>query len=154
MTGVGPNLNTQILEYSSSANDLRPHTQQHRWPARKPSTSEGSRNGIIYRRAPHPPIFRPLGGPARSLNINESVYTKAWGILLMLSFRGAINVAQFSGLAIMKMRRADFIGNSPQTTVPGIHDKGKAAGQRSRQTSPTTVRSISKHIEKSPINVS
>ena len=65
----------------------------------------------------------------------------------MLSFRGAINVAHFSVLAIMKMRRADFIGNIPQTTVPGIHVKAKAAGQRSRQTSPTTVRSVSKNVE-------
>ena len=63
----------------------------------------------------------PLGGPARNLNINKIFYIKSWGFLLMLHFRGVINVALFSVLAIVKFKRVDFVGNNPRTTVPETH---------------------------------
>ena len=39
----------------------------------------------------------------------------------MLHFRGVINVALFSVLAIVKFKRVDFVGNNPRTTVPETH---------------------------------
>ena len=95
----------------------------------------------------------PLGGPARNPNIIKIVYIKSWGILLMLRIRGAINVALFSVLAIVKFKRGDFVGNNPRTTVPETHHQGGAARQRSMQTKPTALRTISEHVIKSLINV-
>ena len=71
----------------------------------------------------NPPLPTPSAGRPRILNINEIVYIKRLGILIMLPFRGAINVALFSVLAIVKNWRVDFIGNRPQTSVPGVHDQ-------------------------------
>ena len=48
----------------------------------------------------------------------------------------------------------DFVGNSPRTTVPETHHQGGAARQRSMQTKPTSLRTISKNVQKSVINVS
>ena len=62
----------------------------------------------------------------------------------MLRIRGAINVALFSVLAIVKFKRGDFVGNNPRTTVPETHHQGGAARQRSMQTKPKTLRTISK----------
>ena len=61
----------------------------------------------------------------------------------MLYFRGVINVAQFSVLAIVKFRMTVSSENSSPTTMPGTHDKGNAAWQQSRQTRPATARTIS-----------
>ena len=72
----------------------------------------------------------------------------------MLHIRGVINVALCWVLANVKIKRVDFIGQKPQTTVPGTHDQGEAGRQRSRQTEETTVQIISKNVSKSAINVS
>ena len=103
MTGVYPKLSTYFWTIFSFAGDLWAHPQPPRWLAGQQTTSRGNRNGIIYTRAVQPPFADPLGGPARSLNINEIVYMKTCRILLMLHFRGVINVGQFSVLAIVKI---------------------------------------------------
>ena len=72
----------------------------------------------------------------------------------MLHFRGAINVALFSVLAIVKFKRGVFVGNNPRRTVPETNHQGEAASQRSMQTKPTTLRTISENEKKPPINVS
>ena len=72
----------------------------------------------------------------------------------MLHFRGVINVALFSVLAIVKFKKGEFVGNNPQATVPETHRQGEAARQRSMQTKPTTLRAISESVKKSAINVS
>ena len=72
----------------------------------------------------------------------------------MLHIRGVINVALFSVLAIVKFKRGDFVGNNPRTTVPETQHQGGAARQRSMQTKPTTLRTISNKRLKSAINVS
>ena len=105
----------------SFADDLWAHPQQHRWLARQQATSKSGRHGSVHTIALQTHFADPLGGPARNPNINEIVYIKSWGFLLMLHFRGVINVALFSVLAIVKFKRVDFVGNNPRTTVPETH---------------------------------
>ena len=121
MIGVYPNWKTCFWIHFSFAVDLWAHPQQHRWVARQQATSKSSRHGSVHTVALQTHLADPLGGPARNLNINELVYIKSWGFLLMLHFRGAIHVALFSVLAIVKFKRADFVGNNPQTTVRETH---------------------------------
>ena len=106
--------------------------------AKEPSTQELRK----------PPLPTPSAGVARIPSINEIFYIKSWAISLMLEIRGAINVGQFSALANVNFWRGDLTGNSPQTTVPGIHGQGNTAGQQSKQTKPTTATAISKCIKK------
>ena len=120
------------------ANDLWAHPQQHHRLAVHQSTSTCSRHEIIRTRVLQPPLPTPSAGRPRILNINKIVYIKSWGILIMLAFRGAIHVALFSVLAIVNNRSVDFIGNRPQTSVPGVHGQRTRAGQRPMQTKPTT----------------
>ena len=125
-----------MIRYSF-ANDLRAHPKQDRWPARRQTTSGGGRHEIIYTRALKPPFADTLGGQARNLNINEILYTKSCGILLMLYFCGVINVAQFWVLANVKFRkvissettsRRQCLGYTTNEKQPG-NDRGR----RSRQ---------------------
>ena len=44
-----------------------------------------------------------------------------------MHFRGVINVALFSVLAIVKFKRGDFVGNNPRTTVPETPRRGGQA---------------------------
>ena len=154
MIGVYPNWKTFLGICFSFADDLWAHPQQHRWLARQQSTSKSIRHGSVHTVALQTHFADPLGGPARNLNINEIVYIKSWGFLLMLHFRGVINVALFSVLAIVKFKKVDFVGNSTRTTVPETHHQGEAARQRSMRKKPTTPRAISESVNKSPINVS
>ena len=130
-----PKNDAEFLIHFSFSNDLWAHPQQHHLPAGQPATSQGSRQGTVHTRALR---------VARTPNINEIVYIKSWAISLMLEIRGVINVGQFSALANVNFWRGDFTGNSPQTTVPGIHDQGNTAGQQSKRTKPTTATAISK----------
>ena len=66
----------------------------------------------------------------------------------MLHVRGVINVALFSVLAIVKFKRGVFVGNNQRRTVPETHHQGEAASQRSMQTKPTTLRTISENVLK------
>ena len=154
MIGVYPNWKTCLGICFSFADDLWAHPQQHRWLARQQSTSKSIRHGSVHTVALQTHFADPLGGPARNPNINEIVYIKSWGFLLMLHIRGVINVALFSVLAIVKFKKVDFVGNSTRTTVPETHHQGEAARQRSMQKKPTTPRAISESVNKSPINVS
>ena len=131
MIGVYPSWKTFFGIHFSFADDLWAHPQQHRWLARQQATSKSLRHGSVHTVALQTHFADPLGGPARNLNINEIVYIKSWGFLLMLHFRGVINVALFSVLAIVKFKRVDFVGNRPRTTVPEAHHQGEAARQRS-----------------------
>ena len=56
----------------------------------------------------NPPLPTPSAGRPRILNINEIGYIKSWVILIMLAFRGAINVVLFSVLAIVKKSECRF----------------------------------------------
>ena len=153
MIGVYPTWKTLFWIHFSFADDLWAHPQQHRWLARQQATSKSIRHGNVHTVALQTHFADPLGGPARNPNINEIVYIKSWGFLLMLHFRGVINVALFSVLAIVKFKRGVFVGNNPRRTVPETHHQGEAASQRAMQTKPTALRAISKR-QKSPINVS
>ena len=130
----------------SFADDLWAHPKQHRWHARQQATSKSSRHGNVHTIALQTHFADPPGGPAHNLNINEIIYIKSWGILLMLHIRGVINVALFSVLAIVTFKKGDFIGNSPRTTMLGTHDQGEAARQRSMQVKPTTLRIVSESV--------
>ena len=121
MIGVYPNWKTFFWTHFSFADDLWAHPQQHCWLATQQATSKNSRHRSVHTVALQTHFADPLGGPARNPNINEIVYIKSWGFLLMLHFRGVINVALFSVLAIVKFKRVDFVGNNPQTTVPETH---------------------------------
>ena len=61
----------------------------------------------------NPPLPTPSAGRPRILNIIKIVYIKSWGILIMLPFRGAINVGTVLGARNREQWRFDFIGNPP-----------------------------------------
>ena len=90
----------------------------------------------------------PLCRPPRRAGPQPQHYGKCLHktcrVPIMLGIRVVHNVAQFWVLAIVKVWRGDVIGHGPQATVPGIHKQGKTARQRTRQTNPTTARTISK----------
>ena len=154
MIGVYLNWKTFFWIHFSFADDLWAHPQQHRWLARQQAMSKSIRHGSVHTVALQTHFADPLGGPARNLNINEIVYIKNGGLSLTLHLRGVINVAPFSVLAIVEVKRGVFVGNSPRRTVPETHHQGEAASLRSMQTKPTTPRTISESVKKSPINVS
>ena len=154
MIGVYPTWKTLFWIHFSFADDLWAHPQQHRLPAGQQETSKGSRHGIVHTRRLQTHFADPLrrAGPQPQRDGNR--LHKKLGIFLMLHFRGVLNVALVSVLAIVKSKRVDFVGNNPRTTVPETHHQGEAASRRSMQTKPTTLRTISESVRHSPINVS
>ena len=91
-----------------------------------------------------PPLCRPPRRAGPQPQHYGKFLRKTCRVPIMLGIRVVHNVAQFWALAIVKFLWGDCIGHGPQTTAPGIHEQGKTAGQRTRQTNPPTARTISK----------